>query len=598
MQETTPYILVGYRFMPSDEELVEYYLYQKVSGIPIPFVDYVVKECDIYDDEPGKIWNSYGGNLLKDDEDLYFFTKLKKRTPKGSRIDRKVGLDGGAWQGEDAPTEIVSSKTQRLIGSKKRFRYEKEGSDDNGCWIMHEYTLHASLMGKNQSTNCVLCRIRKNQQTGKKNQQTRKSKKRKVEDFQKCTQSVEAEPERFVTKQENKQVACIKNVASQSSEASMVTMVQEEASCNTDMIGEEGREAGEIDYSSVAGAGQYEVAVPDQGFQTLAMVQSERMLSQEQNQQQMFVNDIESQYEVTLEMMRQKILSDANRRFQGGETGGMDSIDFSDQCQAPVVVVRDHQTVMLHQDNESDPLSGISDEDICLLRKMFDQQPNEESVPSASFDCVTMGCTGEELSDHPNLLYEEYVFFPGDDGETAGAGSTSSIADQTMMLHQQECSDSDPLFGIELVDEEFCPLREAWIEELFKMKVAGPGKNGGSTGVNWENVQSTDELVSQIPGQQLASQENLVAPSACVECGVMQTMSELPQLCELPQLPSEENVIAFSDGEIARSGHVEWEATMQMQTADEMVNEVSQIVPCCRNFGISILCSQFTNDCF
>lgn len=63
-------------------------------------------------------------------------------------------------------------------------------------------------------------------------------------------------------------------------------------------------------------------------------------------------------------------------------------------------------------------------------------------------------------------------------------------------------------------------------------------------------------MVSQIPEQQLASEENVVAPSACGECGVMQTMSELPQLCEFPQLPSDKNVIAFSDGEKVRSGNV------------------------------------------
>ncbi|KAJ4721108.1 putative NAC domain-containing protein [Melia azedarach] len=527
MQETTPYILVGYRFMPSDEELVDYYLYQKVSGIPIPFVDYVVKECDIYGDEPGKIWNSYGGNLLKDDEDLYFFTKLKKKTPKGSRIDRKVGLDGGAWQGEDAPTEIVSSKTQKLIGSKKRFRYEKEGSDDNGCWIMHEYTLHASLMGKNQSMNCVLCRIRKNQPTGK-TQKSGKSKKRKVEDFQKSTQFVEAEPERFVSKQENKQVACINNVASQSSEASTVTMVQEEASCNTDMMCEEGREADGIDYSSVAGAGPYEVAVP------LTVVQPQRMLSQ-----------------------------------------------------APVVAVPVHQTVMLQQDNEFDPLNELSDEDMSLLRKMFVQQPNEESGPNASVDLVTLACTGEKLSDHPvqsaqpdmMLTQQEYQQQHIHVNNAECQYDAAEVPDQTVMLHHQECLDSDPLFRIELVDEEFCPLREAWIEELFRTNIEGPGENAGSTGVNWENVQATDEMMCQIPEQQLLSGENLVAPSAWVESGVMQTMSELPQL------PYEENVIAFSDGEIARSVNVEWEATMQMQTVDEMANEVPQIAP--ENYGSS-----------
>lgn len=49
-----------------------------------------------------------------------------------------------------------------------------------------------------------------------------------------------------------------------------------------------------------------------------------------------------------------------------------------------------------------------------------------------------------------------------------------AITYQTVILHQQECRDSDPHFGVELVDKEFCPLREAWIEELFKMKLATP----------------------------------------------------------------------------------------------------------------------------
>ncbi|KAJ4721114.1 Retrovirus-related Pol polyprotein from transposon TNT 1-94 [Melia azedarach] len=65
----------------------------------------------------------------------------------------------------------------------------------------------------------------------------------------------------------------------------------------------------------------------------------------------------------------------------------------------------------------------------------------------------------------------------------------------------------------------------------------------------------------------------------------METMSELPRLCELPHLPSEENVIAFSDEENGKSGNVEWGATMQMQTMDEMVNEVPLIVP--ENYGSS-----------
>lgn len=62
---------------------------------------------------------------------------------------------------------------------------------------------------------------------------------------------------------------------------------------------------------------------------------------------------------------------------------------------------------------------------------MFNQQPNEENMPSASVDWVIVAYK-EEMSDHLKLLYEEYVFSPSDNEESACAGSTSSSEDMKM----------------------------------------------------------------------------------------------------------------------------------------------------------------------
>ncbi|KAJ0020498.1 hypothetical protein Pint_30925 [Pistacia integerrima] len=47
------------------------------------------------------------------DEDLYIFTQFKKKTLKGSRINRSAGT--GTWQGEDGGTEF----TIRKLGLKR-----------------------------------------------------------------------------------------------------------------------------------------------------------------------------------------------------------------------------------------------------------------------------------------------------------------------------------------------------------------------------------------------------------------------------------------------------------------------------------------------
>ncbi|KAK2658093.1 hypothetical protein Ddye_011145 [Dipteronia dyeriana] len=159
---TSP-IPVGYRFRPTDKELINFFLFQKLFAQTDPFNNlekFSVKECDLYGSlDPWDIWNIYGGDRLKDDWPLYFFTQLKKVSANGSRISRRVG--SGTWAGEDSGDTITLGN--RVVGFKKRFRYEDKKSPDNGAWIMHEFGIEPSLLRQyKKPDNVVLCRMKKN----------------------------------------------------------------------------------------------------------------------------------------------------------------------------------------------------------------------------------------------------------------------------------------------------------------------------------------------------------------------------------------------------------------------------------------------------
>ncbi|WRX12483.1 NAC domain - like 10 [Theobroma cacao] len=108
-----------------------------------------IKDFDLYGEkEPWEIWDLHGGCNLQSDEDLYFFTKLKKKSQNGSRINRSVGT--GTWMGEDSGKPIYSQLSAiQPLGFKRRFRYEGGVPQQVGQWIMHEYSLNTTLVPEN-----------------------------------------------------------------------------------------------------------------------------------------------------------------------------------------------------------------------------------------------------------------------------------------------------------------------------------------------------------------------------------------------------------------------------------------------------------------
>ncbi|KAL3834119.1 hypothetical protein ACJIZ3_008855 [Penstemon smallii] len=150
-----PSLAPGFRFHPTDEELVRYYLRRKVCAKPFRFQ--AVTEIDVYKSEP---WELADFSSLKTrDLEWYFFSPVDKKYGNGSRLNRATGQ--GYWKatGKDRPVRHKSE----TIGMKKTLVFHSGRAPDGKRtnWVMHEYRLCDSELesaGVLQDA-FVLCRI-------------------------------------------------------------------------------------------------------------------------------------------------------------------------------------------------------------------------------------------------------------------------------------------------------------------------------------------------------------------------------------------------------------------------------------------------------
>ncbi|KAF6161566.1 hypothetical protein GIB67_009445 [Kingdonia uniflora] len=151
----------GFRFHPTDEELIVHYLKRKIFSCPLP--PSVITEVNVCKFDP---WD-LPGDLEKE---RYFFTTREVKYANGSRSNRATG--SGYWKATGLDKKIVGLRTNQVVGLKKTLVFYK-GKPPNGTrtdWIMHEYRLIApetavrlSQQRKSSTQNClgdwVLCRI-------------------------------------------------------------------------------------------------------------------------------------------------------------------------------------------------------------------------------------------------------------------------------------------------------------------------------------------------------------------------------------------------------------------------------------------------------
>ncbi|WVZ61000.1 hypothetical protein U9M48_010941 [Paspalum notatum var. saurae] len=147
----------GFRFHPTDDELVEHYLCRKAAGqrLPVP----IIAEVDLYKFDP---WD-LPERALFGLREWYFFTPRDRKYPNGSRPNRAAG--NGYWKATGADKPVAPRG--RTLGIKKAlvFYAGKAPKGVKTDWIMHEYRLAdagraaAAKKGSLRLDDWVLCRL-------------------------------------------------------------------------------------------------------------------------------------------------------------------------------------------------------------------------------------------------------------------------------------------------------------------------------------------------------------------------------------------------------------------------------------------------------
>ncbi|KAH0744281.1 hypothetical protein KY290_032274 [Solanum tuberosum] len=152
----------GFRFYPTDEELLVQYLCRKVAGHD--FSLQIIAEIDLYKFDPWVL----PSKAIFGEKEWYFFSPRDRKYPNGSRPNRVAG--SGYWKATG--TDKIITTEGRKVGIKKAlvFYIGKAPKGTKTNWIMHEYRLSepTTKSGSSRLDDWVLCRIYKKNSGGQK----------------------------------------------------------------------------------------------------------------------------------------------------------------------------------------------------------------------------------------------------------------------------------------------------------------------------------------------------------------------------------------------------------------------------------------------
>ncbi|KAJ9554933.1 hypothetical protein OSB04_009547 [Centaurea solstitialis] len=156
----------GFRFHPTDEELIVHYLQKKVTSTVLPVS--IFAEIELYKFNP---WELPCKALFGEDE-WYFFSPRDRKYPNGVRPNRMAGY--GYWKATGTDRPILGSSGEKIVGVKKALVFYK-GRPPRGVktdWIMHEYRLLDTLACNSRKPkesmrldDWVLCRVKQKNST-------------------------------------------------------------------------------------------------------------------------------------------------------------------------------------------------------------------------------------------------------------------------------------------------------------------------------------------------------------------------------------------------------------------------------------------------
>ncbi|XP_072980452.1 protein CUP-SHAPED COTYLEDON 3 [Typha angustifolia] len=144
----------GFRFHPTDEELITFYLASKVFNGGFCAVDIV--EVDLNRCEPWEL-----PDVAKMGErEWYFFSLRDRKYPTGLRTNRAT--EAGYWKATGKDREVHSATSGALVGMKKTLVFYKGRAPrgEKTKWVLHEYRLEGDFSCRHAcKEEWVICRI-------------------------------------------------------------------------------------------------------------------------------------------------------------------------------------------------------------------------------------------------------------------------------------------------------------------------------------------------------------------------------------------------------------------------------------------------------
>ncbi|KFK42489.1 hypothetical protein AALP_AA1G000100 [Arabis alpina] len=137
--------VVGYRFRPTDVEMVDDYLRPKNIDSDTSHVDRVISTVNIYSFDPWDL--PYQSIMKSEDQVWYFFGRKENKYNRGDRQIRTT--ESGFWKKTGKPTEIKrKSGNREKIGEKcvLVFHLSKLLGGSKTKWVMHEYQATQMMM--------------------------------------------------------------------------------------------------------------------------------------------------------------------------------------------------------------------------------------------------------------------------------------------------------------------------------------------------------------------------------------------------------------------------------------------------------------------
>ncbi|CAH2053868.1 unnamed protein product [Thlaspi arvense] len=129
--------LPGFRFHPTDEELVGFYLSRKVHLKKPSKIDEIISQIDIYKFDPWDLPRS-----RNTEKESYFFCKRGRKYRNSIRPNRVTG--SGFWKATGIDKPVYSDGSSKaVIGLKKTLVYYigSAGKGSKTDWMMHEFRL-------------------------------------------------------------------------------------------------------------------------------------------------------------------------------------------------------------------------------------------------------------------------------------------------------------------------------------------------------------------------------------------------------------------------------------------------------------------------